>query len=314
MKKIIFFLFIFTCCNAQAYVCKNMQTGEWIDDGSQTIRVPIDSNLSDSENIFANVGDYFSCKNDLPGSYVDYLEVESNGIHLGDKLKAQRFSGGIYVNDSRHLAPNYSKINVFSLHDGDWHPIDIDMFFQTPSVLGPYLVIEPGDVLMKINLFKYSEPRAKDEYFTWTFVAANRAILVTGTCEINNNQLIDVDFGEVNKTSIATTGSNTRYQINKELEYDCQDRSVNKNIKISLSATPASFSNTAFETTIAGLGVEMYHDGKVIAPFSGFNSRLRNGLGRDTVTFTLVKKNNPSPTDLQEGDFVANASLIISLP
>ncbi|MEY0232803.1 fimbrial protein [Providencia manganoxydans] len=315
MKRIyIFFLFLILFNKANAYECQNVNTGEWVDEGNQIIRVPIDSDITEFENIFANVGDYFACKNNLPGAYIDYLEIKRLGIHLGEKLTAQGFSGGVYVNNARYIVPNFLKINVFSLVDGDWHPIDIDLFIKTPDPVGPYLVIEPGDVLMRLDLFKYSEPRAKDESFVWTFVSANRAILATGSCVINDNQLIDVDFGEVSKTAISTVGSQTRYQIEKELEYDCDDTSVNQNIKVSLSADTASFSNTAFSTTTPGLGVEMYHEGQVVAPFEGFNSNLRNGMGRDTVTFTLVKTPNPGPSDLQEGDFHANASLIISQP
>lgn len=323
MKKLIVFISILFISNVQAYTCHNKYTGEEFKGGSQIIEVPIDSDIVQFENIFANVGEYLECRNDWSGSYTDYMEIVPFGIHLGEKLKEQRFSGGVYINNIRHPQNNLRKINVFTLerdpsmgdHEaGPYQPVDIDLYYKTPDPVGPYLVIERGDTLIKLNLFRYSDPELTEEYYTWTFVAANRAILATGSCVINDNQLIDVDFGEVSKTAISTVGSQTRYQIEKELEYDCDDTSVNQNIKVSLSADTASFSNTAFSTTTPGLGVEMYHEGQVVAPFEGFNSNLRNGMGRDTVTFTLVKTPNPGPSDLQEGDFHANASLIISQP
>lgn len=311
----IFFSLILCSPFSHAYVCKNLYTGEeFRDSGSQDILVPIDSDIVTFENIFANVGDYVLCKNEIPSRFVDYLDIKRFGIHLGSKLKQQGFSGGVYVDNVRHVENNIRKINVFELSDGNYHPVDIDMFFKTPDPVGPYLVIEPGDVLLTLDLNKYSIPNELDRDFVWTFRAANRAILATGSCVINDNQLVDVDFGEVSKTAISTVGSQTRYQIEKELEYDCDDASVNQNIRVSLSADTASFSNTAFSTSTLGLGVEMYHEGQVVAPFDSFNSNLRNGMGRDTVTFTLVKTPNPGPSDLQEGDFHASASLIISQP
>ncbi|WP_180737875.1 fimbrial protein [Providencia stuartii] len=312
-KMFVAFLFLFSS-SSYSYICLNKYTGETFKNGDQIIEVPIDSDITQVENIFANVGEYLDCRNEIPNQYVDYLEIKRLGITLGNVLKSQGFSGGVYVNNSRYTENNLSRINVFTLTDGDYHPVDIDMFFKTPDPVGPYLVIERGDVLMTLRLYKYSDPFETEGDYVWTFISANRAILATGSCEINNNQLIDVDFGEVSKTAISTVGSQTRYQIEKELEYDCDDTSVNQNIKVSLSADTASFSNTAFSTTTPGLGVEMYHEGQVVAPFEGFNSNLRNGMGRDTVTFTLVKTPNPGPSDLQEGDFSANASLIISQP
>lgn len=317
MRILTLFLLLIFSFSSHAFICRNLYTGEQFEDVNfdMTFAIPIDSNITEVENIFANVGDYLQCFNTSFGNYVDYLDIRRIGIKLGEKLSSQGFSGGVYVNNNRHTAPNFSKINVFELYSSQgWLPVDIDMFYKTPDPVGPYLVIEPGDVLLELKLNFHSMPIAGDYDYTWTFVAANRSILATGSCVINDNQLIDVDFGEVSKTAISTVGSQTRYQIEKELEYDCDDTSVNQNIKISLSANESSFSSTAFATTTPGLGVEMYHEGQVVAPFEGFNSNLRNGMGRDTVTFTLVKTPNPGPSDLQEGDFHANASLIISQP
>ncbi|MGM0938663.1 MAG: fimbrial protein [Pseudomonadota bacterium] len=315
MNKIIFILLLFSS-NSFSYHCINKYNGTKFDDGEQIIYVPIDSNITQTENIFANVGEYIDCKNDEPWFYKDSLFIKRFGIHLGPKLREQNFSGGVYVNSSRYPVNNLSQILIFMLDHGNYTPVDIDMYIKTPDPVGPYLVIEAGDELMTLDLHFSGDPPTwnSERDYKWTFKSANRAILATGSCVINDDKLIDVDFGEVSKTAISTVGSQTRYQIEKELEYDCDDTSVNQNIKISLSANEASFSSTAFATTTPGLGVEMYHEGQVVAPFEGFNSNLRNGMGRDTVTFTLVKTPNPGPSDLQEGDFHANASLIISQP
>lgn len=315
-KKVLLSSLLFASANTYSYQCINKLTNVPFQSGAQTIRVPIHSKISKGENIFANVSDYIDCKNDEPWAYIDTLYVIPYGIHLGNKLTQQGFNGGAYINSNRYYANNSSRIDIFSLKDEHWHPVNIDMFFKTPDSVGSFLHIAPGDIIMTVNLHfsGYPPTETSERDFTWTFVADNEAILTTGTCSINNNRVIDVDFGEVSRTSISDIGLNTFHKVIKDINIDCPDQTLNQMLKISLSADYASFSNTAFKTSTNGLGVEIYHDGNVIAPFTGFNTYLNNGKGSDSITFTLVKDKNASKKDLREGDFYATASLVVSQP
>ena len=94
LKNSLFFTILITSLNAYSYQCINKLTNTPFQDGAQTIRIPIQSKIQAGENIFANVGDYISCKNDEPWAYVDTLFIKPYGIRLGNKLRAQGFSGG----------------------------------------------------------------------------------------------------------------------------------------------------------------------------------------------------------------------------
>ncbi|WP_337241518.1 fimbrial protein [Proteus faecis] len=255
--------------------------------------------------------------NDIPETYIDTLYVVSHGLELGPKLTMQRMSGGGYINGSRYLTRNQtSRVDIFSLKDEYYHPVNIDMFFETPDPIGPYLHISPGDLLMTVSVHFSGFPPTdvSERDFKWYFYADNEAILNTSNCTINNNQVIDVDFGQVSRTSIKETGTQTFHKIDKDINIECGDPNINQAVKISLNADYSSFSRTAFRTTTKGLGVELYHNGNVVPPFGYFNSYVNNGNSHDIVTFTLVKDINASSKDLQEGTFSATASLILSQP
>ncbi|HEK1094871.1 TPA: fimbrial protein [Proteus mirabilis] len=315
-KLAILFLLPVFSINVCAYHCINKATNERFDIGAQNIRIPIFSKIVKGENVFGNIGDYIDCKNDIPETYIDTLYVVPNGIKLGPKLLAQSMMGGGYINGSRYLMGNSSRIDIFSLTDGDYHPVKFDMFFQTPDPIGPSLHIAPGDILMVVDMHFSGWPptESSERDYRWTFIAANEALLNTSNCIINNNKVIDVDFGYVSRSSITGNGLQTFHKIEKEVNVDCNDPNINQAVKISLSADYAHFSRTAFKTSMPGLGVELYHNGNVIPPFSSFNSYVINGSSHDIVTFALVKDLNASLRDLEEGAFVATASLIISQP
>lgn len=315
-KAIILFLLSILSTNVYAYHCFNKATNQKFSSGAQTIYIPIQSRIIEGENIFGNVGNYIECKNDEPNFYVDTLYVRPNGLELGNKLSIQRMSGGGYMHGSRYFAGNSPRVDVFSLTDDNYHSVNLDMFFQTPDPIGPFLHITPGDTLMTVYLhFSGSPPTSNSERdFEWTFIAANESILNTSNCIINDNKVIDVDFGQVSRTSITGNGLETFHKIDKEVNINCSDPNINQAVKISLNADYAHFSRNAIKTSIPGLGVELYHNGNVVPPFTSFPSYVNNGSSHDVVTFTLVKDLNAPPRDLEEGIFVATGSLIISQP
>ncbi|WP_392560550.1 fimbrial protein [Orbus mooreae] len=322
MKKLLFILFISYCYIPQAFsfVCYNQLTGNKVaSNGTTIIPIQIDSDIIRGENIFANVGDYIFCENQQPYFYVDHLELNAGGIIPGSAISY--LDNGVYINGSRILSQNAPKTNIFSIADSKIHPIDIDMFFVVPSGIGSSLVIEANQTLMTLKLHKYSTPNSSHGYegvhedFTWTFVAANRAVLQAGSCDINNNEPIIVDFGLVRKASVKNTGADS---VSKDvnLDIDCHDSSLNnQQVKVTLSAQQASFSNDFIAVSDnTDLGIEIAHNDQVIAPFTGFISYINNGVGNEQIRVSVVKKTTVNSSDLKDGSFNASGSLIVSLP
>ncbi|WP_392566955.1 fimbrial protein [Utexia brackfieldae] len=319
MKKYLFMLFILLQLpQAAAFVCQNKLTGKEIaSNATVTIAIPIDENLQHGdENIFGNVGDYLECKNHFPNIYVDYMDLAAGGVTVGSVISS--LDTGIYIKGQRLSSKNTPKTNILTLTDSLYHPVDIQMFFVTPAGLGESLIIEKGQTLMKLNLNKHSTSNGAtnvEENFVWIFTAANKSVLSTGTCSINNNEDIYVDFGLVPKNKIATTGLDSITQA-VDLKIDCNDSSINnQKIKVTLSADVADFSSDTIATNMnATLGVQMFHNHVLVAPFGSFQSTLNGGMADEQVTFALVKQANLSSSDLADGRFSASASLILSLP
>lgn len=319
MKNILLILTLcFFSAGSNAFVCMNLMTGELFEpENNQDVFIPIENQLISGENIFANVGMYFACRNDY-GWGKDFMDLTE--IHMGPGLVASGVKGGVYVNGQRYYEndPAFSGgINVYELTEKVFVPLDIDMFFDVSSTPGMLVNINQGDVLMRMKLDFYSGIDGRHNTYYWTFRSANDAFLATGSCSINDDELIEVDFGDISDADIGYPGtmSPTQRQQQVELNYRCDDQNLNLDIQMLLSSGTSSFTTNGIEVKgVSGLAVEMYHEGNIIPPFSAFRSRIENGTGHDSVVFNLVKTPDQKPGDLQYGEFEANATLIMSTP
>lgn len=322
MKKIILLLLIsFYIPDTFAFLCRNKMDGSIHYGGyNADIYIPVDDNLEyNNENIFANVADYIECWNEAPENYIDYLETDNNTAVPGPVFSS--LTTGIYLNGSRYLSNQVPQKNVFKITDPGYFPINIQLFFVTPQ-LGNHFIIEKGDHLMTLNLIKYTYyiPTGKyQEYnnFSWTFIAANRAVLTAGSCTINNNENIYVDFGLVLKSKILNAEQGLS-SVSKtlDLNIDCHDLKINnQKIKLTIKSDSSPFSNGAIATDRRNeLGIEVYHKNQLIKPNDSFNSTLFNGQAIESILISLVKSPKIANESLTDGEFNANASLILSMP
>ncbi|EKT53665.1 minor fimbrial subunit (mannose-resistance fimbriae), MrfF protein [Providencia burhodogranariea DSM 19968] len=315
-----------------AFVCKTNE-GQEVGGGTQSINdVPIDNDIfavPNRINEFADVSDFMSCRNEAPSSYVDYLNV--TGADLGPTFKNNpELKAGVVIRGNYYLAPfSGREISVFRLTSAT-ERLQIKLYLQVNTKPTPSVLVRKGDLLMTLNLHKYatfvgSNNQIDHAYFTWNFYAGNDVIVGTGTCDINNNQIIIVDFETVNASGISTVGSASRFQRNVEISYRCEDNNLTTPIKMTLSGDTSTFSSDALlvrtgdigssGAIMPGLGVEIYRQGGRISPMNGsFNSQITNGQGKDTLMFALVKKQNLAKTDLIEGQFNSAATIIMSTP
>lgn len=77
-------------------------------------------------------------------------------------------------------------------------------------------------------------------------------------CKINDNQVIDVDFGD----SVITTDV-ARGLVEKDVNYtlDCADADESKTLAMRIKGSGASFDETLLKTNIPELGIKMKADG-----------------------------------------------------
>jgi type 1 fimbria pilin len=333
MKKILFFLLIAVSFNSYSFVCAT-NTGTEVMGGTQDIYdVPIDSDIYANPNRineFADIDDFMTCRNEAPGSYIDFLRL--TGAQAGPRFAdVSLLETGVVLNGNYIKTPfSGADYPVFELRSAT-ERLPIKLYLKVSSVPESAILVRKGELLMTLELHKYaaftSSPNSyMDHYdFTWRFYAADDVIVGTGTCDINNNQIIEVDFGQVGISGISTSGSDSRYQIQKELTYSCDDTNVTVPIKMYLTSSPTLFSNNAMlvrtgdsygaGAIMPGLGVEVSHGGQVVSPLNGsWLSQITNGLGTDTITLSLVKKTNLVAGDIVEGPFNASGTIVMSTP
>lgn len=315
-----------------AFQCKTNGEQE-VGGGTQSIYdVPLDNDIfavPNRINEFADVSNFITCRNEAHNDYIDYMNV--TGAALGPVFgNNPELKAGIVVRGDYYLAPfSGQEIPVFRLTT-DNEPLQIKLYLQVNAKPMPSVLVRKGDLLMTVDLHKYatyvnSNQHIDHAYFKWNFYAGNDVVIGTGTCDINDNQIIIIDFETVNASGISTVGSASRFQRNAEITYSCEDNNLTAPIKMILSGETSTFSSDALLVRtgdissqgpiMPGLGVEVYHQGQRVSPMNGhFDSKIENGHGRDTLMFTLVKKPNLSPNELTEGQFNSAATIIMSTP
>ena len=338
MKKVsllLFFILMLSGKSAFAFYCV-AGNGVLVWSGTQNVNVPLDSDLLDQPpdivNEFADVDEFIDCYNQNPAKFIDYLDLYSF-TPLGP-LASPDIISGVQVNGTNYFTSLPGTVRVFKLETRTT-PLPIKLILKVKSKPDDAIFIKKGDALMQLNLGKWAtytnggNEQTNPNLFTWKFYAANDVILTSGTCEINNNQDIVVDMGELFALSIPTTSGAGTSGIPVNLTYECEDRNLTTAIKMYLSAEPTSFSTNAIKTRkgltygagkdIAALGVEVYHGSREAPltpnnPNGGFNSQIINGFGQDTIYFSPIRAPNSGAGDLEEGYFNAIGTLIMSSP
>ncbi|EKY3087310.1 fimbrial protein [Cronobacter dublinensis] len=122
-------------------------------------------------------------------------------------------------------------------------------------------------------------------------------------CEINNNQLIDVDFGDSVITTDVAKGT-----VEKTVNYtlNCTNADQSKTLVMRISGVGADFDNNVLKTSIAELGVKMKADG---ADYP-LNSDLVLASPTDKPALTALLVQQPGAR-LPTGGFTAGATLTV---
>jgi type 1 fimbria pilin len=120
-------------------------------------------------------------------------------------------------------------------------------------------------------------------------------------CIINNNQLIDVDFGDelaINKVD----GKNYRQNIDYSIV--CSGVS-SENIKISIQGSSTDFDNATLQTNMPDLGVELQNDGVKLNVGDWVNSTWPD---LPVLQAVPVKRTG---SNLATGEFNAGATMVV---
>lgn len=344
MKKLAILIFLYSFfTEVYAFRCEYVSDGQLIPaSGTGIVDVPLDSDLViDSTlgqvNEYADVDNYIRCFNQQPESFRDFLEMRSFQPGINPEANF-----GIQIQGVNYFTQPATPVNVLNLETGTIIPLPMKLIMKVDNRPGAGIFIRKGDTLITLQMHKYAwqystgNNNHQPENFTWVFKAANDIFLTLGTCNINHGQVIVIDLGTIHRSRITGPGSGASSDgaTNFEVSYQCEnnDGSIDENfdakIKLYLSATPSSFSDTAVQTrrgwmpgagrVIDSLGIEFSHvnSGQILKPndqVSGyFTSEINSGIGQDTLRVGPVKDVDPLSPVLEDGEFNAVATLIMT--
>lgn len=126
-------------------------------------------------------------------------------------------------------------------------------------------------------------------------------LIAPPVCTINNNETIEVEFGDVLINKI----DGTRYAQDVPYEITCDStvRDSSMTMTLTLSGSATTFNNAAVTTSVSGLGIELQQNDK---PFTLGSSVTINEQSIPTLKAVPVKASGAA---LTEGEFDATATL-----
>ncbi len=130
-----------------------------------------------------------------------------------------------------------------------------------------------------------------------------KVMIVAQPCKINNDQTIDVDFGN---SVITTEVSSGKYEVPINYTLDCSAAEPSKALKMRISGQTATFDNRALQTSVPELGIAIKANGETFAVGSDFN--FTSADGKPTLTALLVQQPG---SQLPTGEFSSIATMTV---
>ncbi len=130
-------------------------------------------------------------------------------------------------------------------------------------------------------------------------------------CSINNDSNLDIQLGKLDRGDIAVK-SGTTTAVSRDLTINCVGNTT-YNANMRLEYTPISVSNdNVVSTSTKGLGVAVLYNGKAIQPGDSFPLSYQAGINTLTLAFEAVRDPAMALSDLETGNFTANAVLVFT--
>ena len=213
--------------------------------------------------------------------------------------------------DERAWIKNYTGMNILKTKFGSDSTNPYIQIRLRRDQIGGVLHIPGGIQLFRTydDVFSgYATGKISNNTPTMTVSTTDHYLPLPVMCKINNNSVINVDFGDIDNTRITQDGS---YYIKKiPLKYSC-NAAINQNIDIHVVASPTSFSSDLIATSIPdSVGILLKYNDAVIKPNGKFSTILINGMGQDEIQVAPVIND---PKKSVTGDFTASATLVMTM-
>lgn len=300
MKRLIAtVLLLGAATTAQAVDCR-VNGGAW-QTGNPNLSVPVTVRLTEDRTRILMEGAQLECKfspgSQSPSSRQDYWSTgNSAGTPWTPGPKFTSEGTGLRINGTYRNTPVPVGIRAATMPDNFvGYPIDITPYILMRNNPSNPIDVRIGDSLGLLRLTSTNNYGAAPASLTVTYRAANDFTVSPSTCTINNNNAIEINFGEVHQRAIGTDPLTTTIRSDRRLTYTCPDPGITTPITITYKGSPSSFNTRLLMMTNPDLGTALVHGGAAVQVGSSFLTRITNSVGGDDVTFSLVRRAGSLP-------------------
>lgn len=247
----------------------------------------------------------------LPSTARDYWHTWNGGLLPGPKFGSYRM--GLSINGADHSTPVSSGLRVATMvNNGIGEDLRTYIYIYTKGAPSPPIDVRKGDLLGSIILKQTNNTGNPLKPVVTVNIHANNSLIVEPSmCTINGNNPLDINFNQVDVTTIGDNPTSTTIRKDVRLNYKCPDAGITLPITITLKGQPAIFNLGTLRTSNALLGVGLLRKGVLVGPDKSFTTSISNSVGGDDVTFALIRKPGTTPA---AGPFTGSGTLVMGVP
>lgn len=316
MKKlyvpIVLFALIGVTTTVRAAQC-SVNGGAWlpISEGGTRLSIPVNVRVGTDTSRILLEGANVNCRftpGGLP-SYVDYWGTVPSVWVPGPKFSGQ--GTGLRINGIDRNTPVPVGIRIATIpNNGLGVRISVTPYILLRNSPTNPIDVRAGDVLGALTLEQTNNYDSTRPRLILNYLANNNFTVSPSTCTINNNNPIEINFGNVHQRAIGTDPLTTSIRSDRTLTYNCSGP-INSQITITYQGTPSSFNPNLLMMTHPNLGTALVRAGSAVRVGGSFLTTITNGVGQDTVTFSLVTRAGSLPAT---GPVSGSGVLVMGVP
>jgi minor fimbrial subunit len=191
-------------------------------------------------------------------------------------------------------------------------PVDVTPYILLRNNPVTPIDIRVGDTLGTLRLDQTNNYDSNATSIRVVYIANNNFTVSPSTCTINNNNPLEINFGDVHQRAIGSDPLTTTVRSNRRLNYSCPGPgSVTSPVTITYQGTPSSFNSNLLTMSNPDVGTALVRGGTAVRVNGSFLSQIINNSGGDDVTFALVRRAGSLPV---AGPISGSGVLVMGVP
>ena len=286
------------------------------DGGILNLQVPVTVSVGSDSTRLILEGAWLECRFTPSPAHPTRIDYWGTSAQAGPPwVPGPKFSHqatGLRINGAFHNTPVPFNIRIATMpNNGGAYLINVAPYILLRNDPSNPIDVRIGDTLGALNLHQTNNYSSGSTRLVLTYTAANNFDISPSTCTINNNNPIEINFGDVPQRAIGSDPLTSAIRTNRRLTYSCPDGGITTPITITYKGTPASFDNRLLTMTNPDVGTALVRAGSAVQVNGSFRTQITNSIGGDDVTFSLVRRAGSLPT---AGAISGSGVLVMGVP